>query len=193
LRISGHHGVWLAGWFLVQMPWPLWELHVEIFVAPGWKLLIAWPRCSAPAPTHLGLAEHGRRARMRAAASSGGGHAFVTMSQRRAEGRFLPIGNPLPKRPRRGGIRMRCACFATSSPSRCGWKVLCADRFGQVPAQILHEWNVVGHVNDFHPPSSSGRREKSRLNAFNVPHHTVRCRSGHAHHGYRNNGCRPNR
>jgi hypothetical protein len=26
------------------------------------------------------------------------------------------------------------------------WKVSCADRFGHVPAQILHEWNVVGHV-----------------------------------------------
>ncbi len=32
---------------------------------------------------------------------------------------------------------------------RYGWVVLCMERFGAAPTQILHEWNTVVHVNEF--------------------------------------------
>src|SRR5260370_36786665 len=40
--------------------------------------------------------------------------------------------------------------------ARYGWTSTCVERFGQAPAQILHEWSSVTHVTEFegHP----GRR-----------------------------------
>lgn len=40
--------------------------------------------------------------------------------------------------------------------ARYGWPGVCRDRFGQVPAQILHEWNTVAHVVDYE--GQPGRR-----------------------------------
>jgi integrase/recombinase XerD len=42
---------------------------------------------------------------------------------------------------------------------RYGWNVLCEERFGAVPVQILHEWNIIGHVNEFE--GRPGRRPLS--------------------------------
>ncbi|BDX33339.1 hypothetical protein TUM20985_38860 [Mycobacterium antarcticum] len=39
---------------------------------------------------------------------------------------------------------------------RYGWAALCEERFGQLPAQILHDWNTVTHVNEFE--GTAGRR-----------------------------------
>jgi site-specific recombinase XerD len=33
--------------------------------------------------------------------------------------------------------------------ARYGWPQQCHDRFGQMPTQILHEWNTVAHVADY--------------------------------------------
>jgi len=43
-------------------------------------------------------------------------------------------------------LRMFCE-FITDA--RYGWLAACQDRFGQVPAQILHEWNSVTHVSEY--------------------------------------------
>jgi integrase/recombinase XerD len=43
--------------------------------------------------------------------------------------------------------------------NRYGWKALCSARFGEVPTQILHEWNVIPHVNEFE--GRPGRRPLS--------------------------------
>lgn len=43
--------------------------------------------------------------------------------------------------------------------TRYGWASLCAERFGQAPAQILHDWNTVRHVNEFE--GRPGRRPLS--------------------------------
>lgn len=40
--------------------------------------------------------------------------------------------------------------------ARYGWHVTCVERFGQAPAQILHEWNSVAHVTEFE--GQPGRR-----------------------------------
>jgi integrase/recombinase XerD len=53
---------------------------------------------------------------------------------------------------------LRLFCDFITDP-RYGWKTLCAERFGDVPAQILHEWNVIKHVNEFE--GQAGRRPLS--------------------------------
>ncbi|WP_205878827.1 tyrosine-type recombinase/integrase [Mycobacterium camsae] len=53
-------------------------------------------------------------------------------------------------------LRLFCG-FLTDQ--RYGWTSLCAERFGQTPAQILHDWNTVSHVNEFE--GRSGRRPLS--------------------------------
>jgi len=53
-------------------------------------------------------------------------------------------------------LRMFCD-FITDD--RYGWKALCAARFGEVPSQILHEWNIIPHVSEFE--GRSGRRPLS--------------------------------
>jgi integrase/recombinase XerD len=50
-------------------------------------------------------------------------------------------------------LRLFCD-FITDN--RYGWSALCAERFGASPVQILHEWNVIGHVNEFE--GQAGRR-----------------------------------
>jgi site-specific recombinase XerD len=40
--------------------------------------------------------------------------------------------------------------------SRYGWPAVCEQRFGQVPRQLLDEWNTVGHRGDFE--GGPGRR-----------------------------------
>ena len=40
--------------------------------------------------------------------------------------------------------------------ARYGWHATCVERFGQAPAQILHEWNSVAHVTEFE--GQPGRR-----------------------------------
>ena len=40
--------------------------------------------------------------------------------------------------------------------ARYGWLSACQDRFGQAPAQILHEWNSVSHVSEYE--GQPGRR-----------------------------------
>ena len=42
---------------------------------------------------------------------------------------------------------------------RYGWAALCLERFGQPPAQILHDWNTVTHVTEFE--GRAGRRPLS--------------------------------
>jgi len=32
---------------------------------------------------------------------------------------------------------------------RYGWAAVCVERFGQAPAQLLHEWNTVAHVGEY--------------------------------------------
>ena len=41
---------------------------------------------------------------------------------------------------------------------RYGWLSECQDRFGRVPAQILHEWNSVAHVAEFEEAGRGGAR-----------------------------------
>jgi integrase/recombinase XerD len=53
-------------------------------------------------------------------------------------------------------LRLFCD-FATDV--RYGWAALCAERFGEAPSQILHDWNTVGHVNEFE--GRPGRRPLS--------------------------------
>jgi len=53
-------------------------------------------------------------------------------------------------------LRMFCD-FITDN--RYGWKTLCAERFGEAPTQILHEWNVIPHVTEFE--GRPGRRPLS--------------------------------
>jgi integrase/recombinase XerD len=43
-------------------------------------------------------------------------------------------------------LRMFCD-FITDNRYR--WKALCAERFGEVPMQIRHEWNVITHVTEY--------------------------------------------
>lgn len=43
-------------------------------------------------------------------------------------------------------LRMFCA-FITDA--RYGWPAVCLERFGRVPAQILHEWNSVAHSGEY--------------------------------------------
>src|SRR4051794_32999397 len=43
-------------------------------------------------------------------------------------------------------LRMFCD-FITDA--RYGWAVECQQRFGQVPAQIAHEWNTVAHLAEY--------------------------------------------
>ncbi|MEU1367564.1 tyrosine-type recombinase/integrase [Streptomyces sp. NPDC005803] len=40
--------------------------------------------------------------------------------------------------------------------ARYGWPIKCLDAFGQVPAQILHEWNTVTHSSEYE--GAPGRR-----------------------------------
>ncbi|MFE6404449.1 tyrosine-type recombinase/integrase [Streptomyces alboflavus] len=44
------------------------------------------------------------------------------------------------------GLRLFCE-YVTDA--RYGWPVKCLDAFGQVPAQILHEWNTVTHSSEY--------------------------------------------
>jgi integrase/recombinase XerD len=53
-------------------------------------------------------------------------------------------------------LRMFCE-FVTDR--RYGWAALCVERFGQPPAQILHEWNTVSHAAEFE--GRPGRRPLS--------------------------------
>ncbi|MFI5066101.1 MAG: tyrosine-type recombinase/integrase [Streptosporangiales bacterium] len=50
-------------------------------------------------------------------------------------------------------LRMFCS-FITDA--RYGWAATCLERFGQAPAQILHEWNSVTHVSEYE--GQPGRR-----------------------------------
>ncbi len=43
---------------------------------------------------------------------------------------------------------LRMFCDFITDP-RYGWLAICHERFGQVPVQILHEWNTVTHVTDY--------------------------------------------
>lgn len=52
-------------------------------------------------------------------------------------------------------LRMFCD-YVTDS--RYGWVRECADRFGQVPSQVCHEWNTVAHLNEY-----EGRPERRPL------------------------------
>jgi site-specific recombinase XerD len=45
-------------------------------------------------------------------------------------------------------LTLRLFCDFITDP-RYGWAPLCVERFGQVPSQILHDWNTVGHVSEF--------------------------------------------
>ncbi|OMC33633.1 integrase [Mycobacterium colombiense] len=53
-------------------------------------------------------------------------------------------------------LRLFCD-FVTDA--RYGWASLCAERFGEAPSQILHEWNSASHVNEFE--GRPGRRPLS--------------------------------
>ncbi|WP_433754912.1 hypothetical protein [Nocardia sp. CA-135398] len=44
------------------------------------------------------------------------------------------------------GLRMFCDYLIDD---RYGWVSLCANRFGAIPTQVLHEWNSVSHVSEF--------------------------------------------
>ncbi|MFF8018437.1 hypothetical protein [Streptomyces sp. NPDC007929] len=50
-------------------------------------------------------------------------------------------------------LRMFCD-YVTDA--RYGWAAKCLDSFGQVPAQIFHEWNAVTHVSEYE--GNPGRR-----------------------------------
>ncbi len=50
-------------------------------------------------------------------------------------------------------LRLFCE-FITDQ--RYGWMAVCQERFGQVPVQILHEWNTVTHVTEYE--GDPGRR-----------------------------------
>ncbi len=43
-------------------------------------------------------------------------------------------------------LRMFCAYI---TDPRYGWMSVCQQRFGEVPVQILHEWNTVTHVSEY--------------------------------------------
>ena len=43
-------------------------------------------------------------------------------------------------------LRMFCDYLCDA---RYEWMSQCADRFGQVPSQVCHEWNTVAHLNDY--------------------------------------------
>jgi hypothetical protein len=43
---------------------------------------------------------------------------------------------------------LRLFCEFITDP-RYGWMAVCQERFGQVPVQILHEWNTVTHVTEY--------------------------------------------
>ena len=43
---------------------------------------------------------------------------------------------------------LRLFCEFITDP-RYGWMAVCQERFGQVPVQILHEWNTVAHVTEY--------------------------------------------
>jgi integrase/recombinase XerC len=43
-------------------------------------------------------------------------------------------------------LRMFCDYLCDA---RYEWMGQCADRFGQVPSQVCHEWNTVAHLNDY--------------------------------------------
>ncbi|MFD7137289.1 tyrosine-type recombinase/integrase [Streptomyces sp. NPDC059894] len=43
---------------------------------------------------------------------------------------------------------LRLFCEYITDP-RYGWMSVCQERFGQVPVQILHEWNTVTHVSEY--------------------------------------------
>jgi integrase len=43
---------------------------------------------------------------------------------------------------------LRLFCEYITDP-RYGWMSVCQEKFGEVPAQILHEWNTVTHVSEY--------------------------------------------
>ncbi len=43
---------------------------------------------------------------------------------------------------------LRMFCEFITDP-RYGWMSVCQERFGEVPVQILHEWNTVTHVSEY--------------------------------------------
>ncbi|MDC3729283.1 tyrosine-type recombinase/integrase [Rhodococcus sp. Rp3] len=45
-------------------------------------------------------------------------------------------------------ISLRLFCDYLTD-SRYGWESVCADRFGAIPVQVLHEWNTVSHLGVF--------------------------------------------
>ena len=55
-------------------------------------------------------------------------------------------------------LALRLFCGLITDP-RYGWLSLCAERFGETPTQILHEWNSVTHVTEFE--GRPGRRPLS--------------------------------
>lgn len=55
-----------------------------------------------------------------------------------------------------GALRLFCS-FITDN--HYGWKPLCEQRFGSIPVQVLHEWNVITHVSEFE--GRQGRRPLS--------------------------------
>ena len=58
------------------------------------------------------------------------------------------------------GISERVALFCDFvTDARYGWASLCAERFGEAPSQILHDWNSASHVNEFE--GRPGRRPLS--------------------------------
>jgi len=56
-------------------------------------------------------------------------------------------------------ISLRLFCDFATDP-RYGWAAACDERFGQVPVQLLHEWNTVAHVAQYE--GRPGRRDDVR-------------------------------
>jgi site-specific recombinase XerD len=57
-----------------------------------------------------------------------------------------PVFSPATGRNYQNHLRMFCE-FITDP--RYGWMAACQERFGEVPVQILHEWNTVAHVTEY--------------------------------------------
>lgn len=60
-------------------------------------------------------------------------------------------------RPYQNHLRMFCEYI---TDPRYGWMSVCQERFGEVPLQILHEWNTVTHVSEY---EGDPRRPEGRI------------------------------
>ncbi|WP_405692514.1 hypothetical protein [Streptomyces sp. NBC_00057] len=49
-------------------------------------------------------------------------------------------------RGQQGDLQMFCAFIVDG---RYGWAAACEEAFGQVPAQVCHDWNTANHVAEF--------------------------------------------